>query len=494
MFPIIKYIIVIFLVLSLSARTSNFSSEITELTVMHYSQEEKDFYKDVSDEFNREHPSIKLKVVIVPNTKYYSVLSELFEAGTSPDIFTYHSSGNWVLSMSELLENGWISAIADDPEFINHWIKRWPENSFIDGINVKEGIVFGFPYTDNNVRGLGYLFVNKRLFEFEKSSPEIKAGEEPLSRLDSFDYTNPETWESFLEACRIIKQKSGRYPLVIPNTKPSDVKSTWAALAASIMTDQFFDYQKGRFCIDDPRMQEVFNFISTLYQEDLVFPGTYSKIEAREKFARGESAFIFDGSYLPNVLKNNLGIKDVDLKVIRPPYPKEGHRGALAVRNTENKIWISSQTKHLEEARIFIDWMTQPDGYFAREYLLRGFSKVAFIDAGEYIDELDDITKQILNVAGMTRVKYPEPLVKCPDLIFSKAYNKAENIKADWEIGCIYNALYNDEDFSVMAKKIAAEKNEIFLKSLGEEKASGINVGKDCYTFPGLRFNENYVY
>ena len=115
-------------VISLSAQSSNGSSEITELTVMHYSQEEKEFYKDVSDEFNREHPSITLKIVIVSNTKYYSELPELFKAGTSPDIFTYHSPGNWVLSMSELLEKGWISSISDDPEFISHWVKRWPEN------------------------------------------------------------------------------------------------------------------------------------------------------------------------------------------------------------------------------------------------------------------------------------------------------------------------------------------------------------------------------
>ncbi len=488
------YLIVLMFVISLSAQSTNGSTEFTELTVMHYSQEEKDFYKDVSAEFNREHPLIRLKVVIVSNNKYYSVLPGLFEEGTSPDIFTYHSPGNWVLSMSELLEKGWINSISDNPEFINHWTKRWPENSFIDGINVKDGKVFGFPYTDNSIRGLGYLFVNKSLFDFEKSSPEIISGEEPLSSTDSYDYTNPETWDSFLEACRIVKQKLGKYPLVIPNTKPSDIKSTWAALAGSIMTDQFFDYQKGRFCIDDPRLFKVFNFISTLYKEDLVLPGTYSKIEAREKFARGESAFIFDGSWLPNVLKVNLGIPNADIKVIRTPYPNEGQRGALAVRNTENKIWISSQTEHLEAARIFIDWMTRPNGYFAREYLLRGFSKVAFIDAGEYIDELDNMTKQIINVAQMTKVKYPEPLMKCPDLIYSKAYNKAENLISGGEMDCIYNALFKDEEFSVMAKKIASEKNELFLKTLGEEKASGINVSKDCYAFPELKFNKDYSY
>ena len=478
MLAIIKYIFALLFIISLSAQSSNGSSESIVLTVMNYSEEEKDFYKDVSDKFNKEFPSIRLKVVTVSNSKYYSLLPELFEEGTSPDIFTYHSSGNWVLSMSELLEKGWISSISDDPEFISHWAKRWPENSFIDGINVKDGSVFGFPYTDNNIRGLGYLYVNKSLF----------------SRADFSDYTDPETWESFLEACRIVKKKSGKYPLVIPNSKPSDLKSIWVALSGSIMTDQFFDYQKGRFSIDDPRLLKVFNFISTLYEEGLVMPGTYSKSEAREKFARGESAFMFDGSWLPNVIKIKLGIQDADIKVIRPPYPNEGQRGALAVRNTENKIWISSQTKHLEAARIFIDWMTRPDGYFAREYLLRGFSKLAFIDAGEYIDELDNVTKQILIVAEMTKVNYPEPLVECPDLIYSKAYNKAEDLKSGWELECIYNALFNGEDFSEMAKKIAAEKNEVFLKSLSEEKASGINVSKDCYTFPEWEFNSDYSY
>jgi ABC-type glycerol-3-phosphate transport system substrate-binding protein len=476
MLAIIKYIVAVLYIISLSAQSSNDSGESIELTLMNYSEEEKDFYKDVSDKFNREHPSIRLKVVTVSSSKYYSLLPELFEEGTFPDIFTYHSSGNWVLSMSELLEKGWISSISDDPEFISRWTKRWPENSFIDGINIKDGRVFGFPYTDKNIRGLGYLFVNTSL----------------LSSADSYDYTNPETWESFLEACRIVKEKSGKYPLVIPNSKPSDLKSIWVALSGSIMTDQFFDYQKGRFSIDDPRLLKVFKFISTLYEEDLVRPGTYSKIEAREKFAHGESAFIFDGSWLPNVIKIKMGIQDVDIKVIRPPYPNEGYRGALAIRNTENKIWISSQTKHLEAARIFIDWMTRPDGYFAREYLVRGFNKLAFIDTGEYIDELDSVTKQIFKVAEMTRVNYPEPLVECPDLIYSKAYNKAENLKSGWELDCIYNALYNGEEFSVMAKKIAAEKNEAFLKLLSEEKASGINVSKDCYTFPEWEFNSDY--
>lgn len=434
---------------------------------MNYSLEERDFYTQVKNEFQLEYPDIKLEFISIKNTAYKKLLPELFKQNTAPDIFTYHSRYNQVLSMSELLSEGWISPIGNATD-LSKWMSRWPKESFVEGINMHEGWIYGFPLTDNKIRGTGFLYCNTKV----------------LTQAGFKDGYVPDTWDEFLQTCKSIKEKAGLYPIVIPMKSSFDIKNTWDAIAGSIKTDQLFDYTKGRFDIDDPELIKAFEFIKTLYRQGLVLPGLYNSTQARKEFGTGNSAFIFDGSWLLNVLKLTMGFDLKNIGIVKPPYPRNRPKGALAIRNTENKIWISSQSKHLKEARIFIDWMTRPDGFYALEYLKRGLGVLAYNNFEKFNGELPTVIIQLLKASQGLKRRYPEPLEKCSDLSESRAFQMAETYHPNWEWDIMYHSIFQNEDFLSLALKVAKKKNEIFRKQLKLEKAQGLNVSITCYQFP----------
>lgn len=464
----ILFCFVTFLFFSSTLESQGQQEELLTLKVMNYSLEEREFYEDVSHQFSKEYPGIKLEFVTIVNTEYKKHLPLLFEQNNAPDIFTYHSNGDWVLSMSELLSKGWISPIGQAKDLKDSWISRWSGGSFVEEINIHDDMVYGFPYTEGKVRGAGYLFCNTGVLK--------KAG--------LHDVDIPEDWDDFVQVCETVKKNTGLFPLVIPTKAYTDIKNTWLALAGSSKTDLFFDYQKGRFCIDDNELVEAFLFIKTLYERKLVLPGSYDLTNAREAFGKGNSAFIFDASYLPNVLRKKMGMDITDIAISKPPYPDNKPKGTLACRNTENKIWISSQSKHLKEARVFIEWMTRPNGFYAREYLKRGLGVLAYSNCENSEGEIPAELTRIIEVSQELKKNYPEPLQRCSDLSKSNAYQLAEAYHPNWEWEVIQRALFNNEDFSSLASEITKKKNEILKENLQQEKEQGLNVSIQCYQFP----------
>lgn len=440
------------------------SHQPVTLKIMTWSQEQVDFYKEVAAEFKKEFPWITLDFQTLAQKQYRESLPLMFQSNQSPDVF-FWVGANRVLTMGELLELGWIRPLTQDGKVPDSWKARWPKDVFVEGINVSKGQVYSFPFNDTKIWGPGYMFYNKAVFK--------KAGLDPEKP--------PRTWNQLLEAARTIKQKTGAYALAAP-LKGNDFQRPWYALAGSIMTDQFFDYQKGRFDLDDPRLLKAFAFIQSLYKEGLVVPGVEDKDFSRRAFATGQAAIYFDGAWVPGNFAS-MGFKDVELGVAPTPYPDDGSRGSFAQGFTENKFYVGAQSKHVEEDWLFIEWMTRPDGFFAKQYLDEGFGTLAFTDNAKYIT--DPGMLQVIKASQGLRVTYPEPLLACPDLAKSKAYLDAENIRRDWEFQVMVEALTSGKEVTPAAADLVAKKNAKFNQTLESEKAKGLNVSADkCYRFP----------
>src|SRR5258708_7381004 len=75
-----------------------------------------------------------------------------------------------------------------------------------------------------------------------------------------------------------------------------------------------------------------------------------------------------------------LGFVESQYGIAAPPSPDNGPRGAEAILNTQNVDWVSSQTKYPAQAWQFIQWMTDPTGFFAKNYLKDAFGTLSFAD------------------------------------------------------------------------------------------------------------------
>lgn len=448
------------------------AQEPVTLKVMNWSQEQAEFYQEAAAAFQEEYPHITVQWETLAQDKYRETLPLMFQSGDAPDIF-FWIGRNRVLTMAELLDQGWIAPIAPEGTDLTEWQQRWPEGSFVEGINLHEGEVYSFPFNDNKIWGPGYMFINREVYRAAGLNPD-----EP-----------PATWSELREACQAIKANAGTYCLSVP-LKGNHLQRTWYPLAGSIMTDSFFDLQQGRFAIDDPRMLEAFIFLQGLYNEDLVVPGINDHTFARQAMATGQAAIYFDGAWMPGVF-DQMGFGDLDLGVAPPPYPDSGERGALGQTLSENKFYVSSASEHPEAAWQFLEWMSRPDGYFAQEYLKRGFGTLGYADNAALIT--DPAMLEVAKIADNgLRVMLPEPAIACPAVGQSKAYLNAESHHKDWEWEAMVEALTTGADFAPVATEIAATKNEIFQKTLAEEEAAGLAVSPDCYTFKDWDYGQPF--
>jgi multiple sugar transport system substrate-binding protein len=428
------------------------------LKVMNYSAEQQDFYDEAAALFFEE-TGIQVEWETLSRDAYNETLPRMFDDGSAPDVF-FWLGANRVLTVSELLDAGWIQAL-DAEALPEDWMSRWAEDSFVSGINVIDGDVYSFPFNDNKIWGPGYMYINNQVW--------ADAG------LTAEDV--PATWSELTEICQTIRD-SGPYCLAIP-LEGTHFQRTWYPLAGTIYTDQIFDYQTGRYNIDDPRLLEAFEYIQSLYAEDLVIPGVNGRDETRASMAYGEAAIYFGGAWMPSVFANTYEFTDVT--AAPAPYPDAGLTGALAQRNSENKYFISSTSEHVTEATLFIEWMTRPDGYFAENYLANGFGTLAYADNSAYIT--DPVMQQVIAIAMETRpnmrVQYPEPAVECPAAAASQAFVNANDIRRNWEWEEMVLALTTGDDFGPVAAEIATAKNEVFQDTIAEE-----GISPDCFAFP----------
>lgn len=450
------------------------------LEIMTWNENLVELDEDVAREFEREYPNIKLEFNTMPQDKYDEARSLLFESGQAPDIF-YQSGGAQILS--DFLAKGWIRPLHPDGTVPQEWTERWPDGGFIPGINVYNNEVYSFHFTNNKAAVWGFMFYNKEILAEAGLDPEHP----------------PETWSELKDACRTISDQSVSAGITIPLDPSSNTRRIWTAIAGSIMTDSNFDYQQGRFCMDDERMLATYDYIRSFYDESLVLRGDdpgnpyqYKKEFARQALATGQAAFYFDGHFLPGSLKA-MGLEDfvnTNLGIAATPYPDNRSHGALGSGLNHSSYWVSSQTQHPEEAWLYINWMTQPDGFYGREYVSRGFGFLEYVDNAQYLTDPNML--RAIEIAPTMRAIHPEPLVLNPELAESQAFLTAWE-SVDW-MQTISECLLNDGDFNETAHDAAQTQNDIFLQILEEERNSGLDVSVDDYTFPDWNFNEDFDY
>ncbi|MFE6163991.1 ABC transporter substrate-binding protein [Streptomyces sp. NPDC056486] len=446
----------------------------TVLKVWDYSAEQSDFHKKAAEEFHRQHPDITVQWQSIAQDEYKRTLPLAFQSRQGPDVFYW--SDNGPLAMSQLLGQKWIQPLNGGASLPANFTKRWPEGSFVDGVNRIDGKTYGFPLSESTYWGPGYMFLNKKVFE--------QAG------LDTAK--PPTTWSELKSACATIKEKTKAYCIAAP-TKDVDLQRTFYALAAGEYTvnDWFFDYKKGTFSLAEPQAQKVFAFIQELKKDGYLAPGNNDKNFTRQQFATGQAGITMDGTWLPSVFKT-LGLGSSDYSVAAHPVPDSGSQGALWSQPDGNKYWVSAQSKQSKAAWTFLNWMTEPDGYFAKEYLKEGFGTLAFADNAKYVK--DPAMRQIMRIADKPgyRVKLPLPVTKCPDLVKSTAYVKAIGERPTWEYEAMAGALSGDRSLKPEAERIVAQRQKTLKDQLKKEAAQGLKVSLDCFTFPDWSYTADH--
>ena len=454
------------------------------LKILNYSQEQADFYKEAAQVFQKQYPWITVTWDTMAQSDYMTTLPLMFQNNESPDIFSVGwggGSGNSYLALADALSFKWAQPFDETalaPDFRDRFTNTY---KLMEGIYSKDGKIYTIPRDGEGPYGYGYMWYNPDVF--------TKAGLDPVKDV-------PTTWDSLLAVCRKIKSAvKGVYCVSIPE---NDVTQTQRILIPFLPLNgaggaggMWQSNKTGLYDLADPASIEVLKYVRQLYTEGLAIPGLIDKSFARASLANGTAAIYFDGGWMPGVFASTF--KYTDYKVAAIPAPTaDGYKGKLGKGLDLPAMFISSQSKNPYEATLFLNWMTEPDGWFATQYLARGFGFLSFADNNRYV--VDPGSKQLIQLAPKMQAVAPNPLLKCPDLAKSQASVAVDTFHPNWDYEVISNYFLNGGDIEAIAKEVDAKQNEIFQKALSDEAAAGLKVSVDCFAAPDWDMLHDYDY
>jgi ABC-type glycerol-3-phosphate transport system substrate-binding protein len=462
---------------SVPASSAPASHEAVTLKWTSFSQERLDFYKEAAAKFKEEYPWITVMPEALVEDDYKQTLPLSFKSNASPDIFvyTFPAAGDY-FELTDVLGNGWAQPL-DDTVLPADFRSRFIDTGNLqEPIYGKDGKIYTIPRPPSTgTAGYGYMYYNKDVIEKAGLTGHI-----------------PQTWDEFTKACNTIKETTGASCLAQPMQGPDQIDRLLTPFLSVNMkgyTPDRTSMKTGEFNqLTDPDLVNALEYLRSLYEAKLVFPGQYDKVAARTAVANGEAAFYFDGGWMSSVFPETF--KFTNFGVALPPAKSgsapAGYLGRIGQGPPLPETFISAQSKHPREATMFLEWLTRPDGWYTQHFTEKGFDILPWADPTNVSAWLppDNATRDLLPLDPDVHVLAPQPALKCPDLAQSQAMTNVTGIQESWAYSTIVNYLLNGGDWVSIATPIQEKQNQVFKDTLASEAASGLKVSTDCFAEP----------
>lgn len=290
------------------------------------------YFEEVIKEFEKQNPSIKIKVEAVADEPMKDKLRVVMGGGDVPDI-TFSWSGEFArkfvhsgsaMDLTEYLNN--------DPEWKNSFIQASLEPF------VEQGKNYGIPLRFN-----GKFFVyNKSIFE-------------------KYNLQKPQTWNEFLHVLDTLKN-AGETPIILGNASP------WASihyltglnqkLVDSETRNKDYEPLTGEFT--DPGYVQALEYLKELQDKGYFIENVNSSSHdmATQLFLSGKGAIMYFE------LEEFQTIEDAipgQWDFFQMPEITEGKGNQNYITGAPDGFIVSSKTKHPEEAIAFLKFLTSKE-------------------------------------------------------------------------------------------------------------------------------------
>jgi raffinose/stachyose/melibiose transport system substrate-binding protein len=281
----------------------------------------------VLSRFNEEHPHIAVRLDPTTSGEYDAVLQAQLEAGTAPDLFYLRS-----FSASQMLyEQGYLEPLTDLPDLRENF-----DPTMLEPWATEDGVPYGVPFTATS-HGIYY---NKDLFE-------------------ELNLDIPETWEELLVTAQAIKD-AGFIPFA------NATKDSWpiAEIVFMNLSPNFIGGRKGRMeyltgkrCFNDERVVSTFQAVRDLAP---FFPKDHELLgylDSLQLFLQGKAAMWMSGSW--DIPYFEAGDPDFEWSVFAVPPP--AGQPAYVTFHLDVGFGLNAASRHKNEAKEFLVWMTTPE-------------------------------------------------------------------------------------------------------------------------------------
>ena len=284
--------------------------------------------ESIMSSFMKDHPNIVITYESIKGTDYYNTLNKRMENGTGDDIFMVNHD-----TMLELHAKGQVADLT-----VLSTIDSYTEdqkNQF-----VSEDGIFWLPTT---VSSFG-LYCN-------------------MDMLKEHNQSVPTNIVEFETVCDYFLEK-GITPIVANN----DISLKTMAIGVSYFDEYqngterqlFTDLNSGKVGLGeslDAGLTVVEEIIQKGYVDAAVAAETQKTSGDLEAFAKGENPFMLTGAWASNRVKNDFGATFA-YEVHPLPVLDDG---GLIVINPDVRLSVNSDSEHIEEAKLFVEYFTQAE-------------------------------------------------------------------------------------------------------------------------------------
>jgi len=328
--------------------------------------------------FEKQYPHIKVKMELIPNDQYETKIRTALAGGNPPDIMALDGP-----TLASYAHQG---AVIPLDEYMNRDGNKDDIAKPVLESLTYNGKIYAAPHNDSSLA----MFYNKKMFE-AKGIP-----------LPSKNPDEAWTWEQVLDAARKLNDPdNGVYGW---NPTPwgfaghegapySEMTFLWQA-GAEILSP---DGTTAKGYLDSPEAKKALEFWKSLYNTEKVAP----KELPQDAFPNGKVAIHIDGPWAFSYLETNfpnfkLG-EDYDVA----PLWKD------VKQVTPNGSWnmaITAQSKHPDEAWLFVNWVTGIEG--AKQWYQDTKNLPARLSTAEAFPELQQYP---MNIFVEQSAKYAKP-------------------------------------------------------------------------------------
>lgn len=353
--------------------------------------------------FEKKHSDITIKKTTQVTDKYADLFALGVRSKEVPDIFMIPQAP----TVAEQVQKGWLAPLdnwADD-----EWKARFPENSFVEGINVFDGKMYSAPFS--GIAPSQEIYIHNEIFR--------KAG---LTEADG-SISIPRTWDDVTRAADTIRSKIGgkTYGIGFGNGENFAIGSWWldmfvrgAGSPGGARSDPGgIDYREGKWTFStDRNYLDFFELLLEWKDRELIHPNVQSMSDeqSRAAFERGEFGMTIGGVWnQPTWTEHDF----TDYSLMTLPSPSGEPQAFFYGPPGGRFLGISPDAAKPDAAWAWFDWMYQVDT--GRRWVEDGQGLSVFPEANDPEGIDFDPFAQYVAIADMAKIG-PQPTIRNPDV------------------------------------------------------------------------------
>lgn len=386
-----------------------------------------------------------------------------FRSGKCPDVFSMTFGGNPETSM---YKDGWFSPLAVDIDKLPQHIQE----SLFEGYTLFDGKVYSFPVM-NNLNASNPMWYHKSLMDEQKI---------------------PQSFSEFRDYAKMVsKESNGKVAgVVLPiafTTRMNDTILDWLMACGS---PGAVDFKNGEYQYASKEMFEVFEFLTGLKDDGSIHPSSVGldMRQARERWAAGEAAVLFDGSWNIGVIKNNFPAILDDVGVAEPVRYDASLAYQISRNPPKGTFFISGQSKSVKAATDVLLQFTSDDYYV--KLANRMDQPPLKLEAVEKAN-VHSSYKKVIEIFAQTMGYNPDPLIKNPSI--GEVYAEMKDLHPNPAeiLQGYYSGAITDWKAELIKYNDAMTKER--LRAIKKVQSKGIEVSVQDWVFPNWEYGMNYT-